>query len=117
MCDYIDGEEIGDYTSLIHIKFNEYVNPTQESIVDLLGKKLGLGITSVKDALKELDVTLTDEQAEEKMFAIVMEKQLLSGNLPVLGGEEPDNEPTAALSGEENKEPSTALKGVKGDRK
>ena len=112
MCDYIDGEEIGDYSNFIHIKFNEYVNPTQESIVDLLEKKLGLGITTHIEAMKELDPTLTAEQAGNKLLAIVQEQQLLAGAIPVIGDEESTDEPTEALN-EEKKEPSKALKGVK----
>lgn len=114
MCDYIDGEEILDYTSLIHIKFNEYVNPAQENIVELLAKKLSIGVISHKDAVKELDTTLTDEQAEQKILDIAMEQQLLSGAVPVLGGEEPDTEPTEALNEEEiQAEPKPGVIGVK----
>lgn len=113
MCDYIDGEEIGDYSSLIHIKFNEYVNPTQESIIELIANKLDLGLISHKDAIKELDTTLSDEQAAKKLLGIVYEQQLLSGASPVLGGEEPVNKPTEALNEEQHNQPSTALKGVK----
>lgn len=116
MRDYIDDEEVEDYEPFIHIKFNEYVNPTQESIVDLLEKKLNLGIITHKDAIKEIDATLTDDEADQKLMDIVLEQQLLSGAIPVVGGEEPTNEPTEALNEEEIKEPSTALKGVKGDK-
>jgi len=77
MCDYIDGEDIEDYSSLIHIKFNEYVSPTQETVLDLLDKKLGLGLVSTKDAIKELDTNLTDEQAVQKLMDIVQEQQFL----------------------------------------
>lgn len=108
MCDYIDGEEIGDYSSLIHIKFNEYVNPSQENIVDLLAKKLDLGITTHIEAMQELDPTLTKEQAGEKLLKIVAEQQLLSGAIPVLGGEEPIDESTQTLTEEQNNEPSMA---------
>lgn len=114
MCDYIDKEEIGDYSQFIHIKFNEYINPTQESIVDLLEKKLGLGIMPLTEAMKELDPTLTTDQADEKLLSIFAEQQLLSGAVPVLGGDEPTDKPTEALN-EDNKESSKTLKGVKGE--
>lgn len=113
MCDYIDGEEILDYSSVIHIKFNEYVNPTQEDVLNVLGTKLQLGLITQKEALMELDNTLTAEQAEAKMLAIMEEQQLLSGNIPVLGGNQPNIQPTEALNEEKEKEPSKALKGVK----
>ena len=94
MCDYIDGEEIGDYSSLIHIKFNKYVNPTQDSIISLIGQKIEMGLASRKDGIKELDPTLSDEQAEKKLFEVVQEEQMIASKLPVLA----DNPPTGALN-------------------
>lgn len=114
MCDYIDGEDIIDYSPCIHIKFNEYVNPAQTEIVNLLGSKLELGLMTQAEALMELDNSLTREQAEEKILAILREQQLLSGTNPVLG-EQPNNEPTTALNAENLNQPSRALKGVKGE--
>lgn len=117
VCDYIDGEEITDYSPYIHIKFNEYVNPAQEDILNLLGIKMELGLMTQKEALMELDNTLTQEQAEQKLLELIAEQQLLSGAVPVLG-EQSTNKPTdEALNEEVQKEPSKALKGVEGDTK
>lgn len=109
MCDYIDGEEIGDYSELIHVRFNEYVSPAQESVVGLLEKKLGLGIMTRREAIRELDPGLTEAEAEEKLLEIAAEQQVLSGMTGEYGEE---SEPTEALNAEGNTSPSKALKGV-----
>jgi len=92
MCDYVEGEDILDYSDYIHIKFNKYVNPTQESIVELLGLKLDLALISQVEAMQELDPTLTKEQAINKLMGIVNEKRLLQeATQPTdLGNIEPD---------------------------
>lgn len=69
--DYIDGEEINDYSELINITFDEYTNPTVENVTDILVKQVNAGIKSRLTAIKELNEGMSDEQAEEEFLRIL----------------------------------------------
>ena len=71
VCDYIDGEEINDYSDLINISFNEYSNPTVENITDLLVKQVSGGIKAPLTAIKELNKGMSDKEAEEELLQIL----------------------------------------------
>lgn len=83
--DYIDGEEINDYSGLINISFNEYSNPTVENVTDLLVKQVSNGLKSPLTAIKELNKGMSDKDAEEELMQI-----LASQSVPTIedGGEE-----------------------------
>ena len=72
--DYIEGEEINDYSSLINITFNEYTNPTVENVTDVLVKQVNGGLKSRLTAIKELNKGMSDEQAEEEFLRTLAEK-------------------------------------------
>jgi hypothetical protein len=74
MLDYINGDEILDYTDLIKIKFNEYSTPSLESITDVLARQVGAGIKSQKQAIKDLNNGFDDEDAEKQLLDIYMEQ-------------------------------------------
>lgn len=91
--DYIDGEDINDYSELINITFNEYTNPTAENVTDLLVKQVQGGIKAPLTAIKELNKGMSEEQAENELLQI-----LASQNIPTVeDGEE--------VSGGETSEP------------
>lgn len=85
VCDYIDGEEINDYSDLINITFNEYSNPTVENVTDLLIKQVTNNLKSPLTAIKELNKGMSDEEAEEELLQILAAKQ---GPMIEEGGEE-----------------------------
>lgn len=72
--DYIDGQEIIDYSSLINITFDEYTNPTLENVTDILAKQVSAGIKSRLTAIKELSEGISDEEAEEELLRIIADK-------------------------------------------
>lgn len=74
VCDYIDGEEVQDYSKLINITFEEYTNPTLENVTDVLVKQVQAGIKSQLTAIKELNDGISDEQAEEEFLQVLAEK-------------------------------------------
>lgn len=69
--DYIDGNEINDYSELINITFNEYTNPTVENVTDILVKQVTGGIKAPLTAIKELNKGISDEQAEDEFLQIL----------------------------------------------
>lgn len=73
--DYIDGRDIGDYSDLINITFNEYTNPTVESVTDVLVKQVAGGIKAPITAIKELNKGMSDEQAADEYMQILASKQ------------------------------------------
>lgn len=81
--DYIEGEEINDYSELINITFNEYTNPTIENVTDVLIKQVKGGIKAPLTAIKELNKGIRDEQAEEELLQI-----LASQNIPTVEDDE-----------------------------
>lgn len=83
MMDYINGDEILDYTDLIQIKFNEYSTPSIESVTDVLARQVGAGLKSQKSAIKELNKDYEDEDAEKELLDIYVEqgKPVLQGGL------------------------------------
>lgn len=72
--DYIAGEEIHDYSSLINISFNEYTNPTVENVTNVLVKQVQGGLKSKLTAIKELNKGMDDEDAEEEFLRILAEE-------------------------------------------
>lgn len=74
MLDYINGDEILDYTDLISIKFNEYSTPSTESITNILATQVGAGLKSQKEAIKELNKEYDDEKAEKELMDIFIEQ-------------------------------------------
>lgn len=73
--DYIEGKsEVLDYSDLIQIKFNEYTNPTVESVTDVLSKQIAAGLKSKFTAIKELNKDMTDEEAEEEIMRVLAEQ-------------------------------------------
>lgn len=88
MLDYINGDEILDYTELINIKFNEYSSPSTESITQVLATQVQAGLKSHKQAIKDLNKDYDDEKAEKELMDIYVEQ-----GKPVLqdGGSSADN--------------------------
>ena len=83
MMDYIDGDEILDYTDLINIKFNEYSTPSTESITNILATQVSAGLKSHKQAIKDLNKEYDDKKAEKELLDIYVEqeKPVLQGGL------------------------------------
>jgi hypothetical protein len=83
MLDYIEGEEILNYTDLIKIKFPEYSSPSTESITQVLANQVQNGLKSHKQAIKELNKEYDDEDAEKELLDIYVEqgKPVLQGGL------------------------------------
>jgi hypothetical protein len=49
--DYLNGREIGEYQ--IDVEFDEYASPTQEELIQTLGKAVESGILSIQEAQEE----------------------------------------------------------------
>lgn len=71
--DYINGKPIVDYSGLISITFNEYTNPTQENITDILAKQVQTGLKSKISAIKDLNKGMSEEQAQAEFDRIQAE--------------------------------------------
>ena len=99
--DYISGEEIQDYSDLINITFNEYTNPTVESVTDVLVKQVDGGIKAPLTAIKELNKGMSDEDAEKEFMQI-----LASQGVPVVEEGESPKETPDDIAEEEEKTPT-----------
>lgn len=73
--DYINGLDIIDYTDLINIQFNEYTNPSLESITDVLARQVNSGLKSQETAISELNDGWSDEQVMAELDKIMAERQ------------------------------------------
>ena len=87
VCDYIEGQEINDYSDLINITFNEYTNPTAENVTDLLVKQVQGGIKAQLTAIKELNKGMSDEEAGKELLQI-----LASQGVPTIADGEGEQE-------------------------
>ena len=99
--DYINGEEIQDYSELINITFNEYTNPTVENVTDVLVKQVDGGIKAPLTAIKELNKGMSDEDAEKEFMQI-----LASQGVPVVEEGESPEETSGGIAEEEEKTPT-----------
>lgn len=72
-----------DYTDLIHIQFNDYVNPSIENKTDVLATQVSAGLKSRQAAIKELNDGMSDEQVDNEFMQIMAEQ-----GAPVLAGAE-----------------------------
>ena len=86
--DYIEKKEVFDYSDLINIRFNEYINPTLENITDIIAKQVQTGLKSTDTAVKELNEGMSDEQVQEEVMKIMAER-----GQPVLPPAEDGTEP------------------------
>lgn len=73
--DYINGLDIIDYTDLINIQFNEYTNPSLESVTEVLARQVGSGLKSQETAISELNDGWSDEQVMAELNKIMTERQ------------------------------------------
>ena len=73
--DYINGLDIIDYTDLINIQFNEYTNPSLESVTEVLARQVGSGLKSQETAISELNDGWSDEQVKAEIEKIMAERQ------------------------------------------
>lgn len=74
MLDYIEGNEILDYMSLIKIHFNDYINPSTENITEVLVNQVMAGIKSKKHAIKELNPEYEEQDADNELLDIMSEQ-------------------------------------------
>lgn len=74
MCDYIEGQEILDYSPIIKIHFNDYISPSVENVTDVLARQVQAGIKSQKHAIKDLNEEYNDIDAENEIIDILSEK-------------------------------------------
>ena len=82
--DYMRGYEIVDYTDLINIQFNEYTNPSLESVTDVLVRQVAGGIKSKETAISELNDGWSDEQVQKELQKVMAEqKQTINENKEV----------------------------------
>lgn len=79
MLDYIEGKEILDYSSVIKISFDEYINPSVENVTEVLSKQVAAGLKSQKHAILDLNDEFEEEDAEHEILDIFTEK-----GMPVL---------------------------------
>lgn len=68
--DYIEGEEILDYSRLIKIHFNDYISPSVENITDVLFKQVQAGLKSQKHAIADLNKEYDEEDIERELLEI-----------------------------------------------
>ena len=68
--DYIEGEEILDYTQLIKIHFDDYISPSVENITDVLSKQVQAGLKSQKHAIQDLNKEYDEEDIERELIEI-----------------------------------------------
>ena len=73
--DYVCGLDIIDYTDLINIQFNEYTNPSLESITDVLARQVNAGIKAQETAISELNDGWSDEQVQKEIERIRADRQ------------------------------------------
>lgn len=85
MLDYIQGQEILDYSELIEIQFDDYISPSVENVTDVLAQQVAAGLKSQKHAIKDLNDGYTDEDADNELLDIMSEH-----GAPVLQGGSPD---------------------------
>lgn len=71
--DYINGYTIIDYSDLINIQFNEYTNPSLESVTDVLVRQVAGGIKSKETAISELNDGWSDEQVQQELQKVMAE--------------------------------------------
>lgn len=93
--DIIQEREPLDYSDLISIQFNEYTNPSVESVTNILATQVSAGLKSRQSAIKELNDGISDEEADNEFMQIMAEQ-----GQPVMGAME--NEQGAIV--EEQKE-------------
>jgi hypothetical protein len=74
MMDYIDGDEILDYTELIKIRFPDYISPSVENVTEVLANQVMAGLKSHKKAIKELNEEYTDKDVEQELLDILAEQ-------------------------------------------
>lgn len=75
LSDYLEGLDIIDYTDLIDIQFNEYTNPSLESVTDVLVRQVAGGIKSMESAVTELNDGMSEEQVAEEVAKIKADRQ------------------------------------------
>lgn len=89
--DYINGDEILDYSDLINIQFNEYTSPSLENVTNVLVQQVSAGLKSRETAISELNDGLSKEEVEQELLRIanengqpVLEEQedILENNTP-----------------------------------
>ena len=68
--DYIEGEEILDYTRVIKIHFDEYISPSVENITDVLVKQVQGGLKSQKHAIQDLNKEYDEEDIARELVEI-----------------------------------------------
>lgn len=68
--DYIEGEEILDYTRVIKIHFDEYISPSVENITDVLVKQVQGGLKSQRHAIADLNKEYDEEDIEREVVEI-----------------------------------------------
>ena len=75
LADYLEGLDIVDYTDLIDIQFNEYTNPSLESVTDVLVRQVAGGIKSMESAVTDLNEGMSKEQVAEEVAKIKADRQ------------------------------------------
>ena len=68
--DYIEGEDILDYTRLIKIEFNEYISPSIENVTDILARQVQAGLKSQKHAIQDLNREYDEEDIQRELAEI-----------------------------------------------
>lgn len=70
--DYINGDEVYDYSDLINIQFNDYTSPSVENVTNVLAQQVANGLKSRRTAIEEL--MDGDKDEAEKEFARILEE-------------------------------------------
>ncbi|MGN0961245.1 MAG: hypothetical protein ACI4PF_03500 [Christensenellales bacterium] len=74
MLDYIEGEEILDYSEIIKIHFNDYISPSVENVTEVLVNQVMAGIKSKKRAIQDLNEEFDEKDAENELINIFAEQ-------------------------------------------
>lgn len=116
---YLNKEEIRDYSDLISISFNEYINPSTENIVSVISQAVAGRVYSIELGVEKQfiadkkDYTLDDIIAESaRIRGIKPEEEMvllgLSEETPEQSTDLPEGSQDTAAN--QNKEPTGALK-------
>lgn len=107
--DYINGEEIYDYSDLINIQFNDYTSPAVENVTNVLAQQVATGLKSHRTAIEEL--MDGDKEEAEKEFTRILEENM-QNVLPAYDEQDLENSDSIKNANLENSNSANANLGV-----
>lgn len=70
LMDYIDDRDILDYSDLIQISFDDYINPSTENITEVLSRQVEGGLKSKQTAISDLNPEYSEEDIQNELKQI-----------------------------------------------